>query len=649
MRWSGIAFLLTLLILPALSGKAEYTCALPAAIEAELQALPAMDDFSLDFEQRSAPRREFAAEHPDNLLVHLRVQEAWSRTPWLDKEWDRLLAGYRAMSNRTDGLLLEASLLMDVEPQRSREMLLRILDRQPDHPWAHFVMIGWARGNPSQDPKLEEQHFREFRRLCPESIDVFRYSGGLTDPGLITRAAADGQRLLFGRTDDRALGAWPAVWRLMLDADPGDPAGTQARIRAQLQAVAALDKLDSRGWYRALQSGYALLGGEEAARAVEDRILAERAASSLAFTISIRRGEKPHERLPGGSPEERRAHNREVYQNAKAEHERWPNAPQPLFRMVTAVFRQDVALDEKLRVIDGFLEMASRYPDYAPSHVPRAKLSIAGFYTEQKIRLDRVPSLVEEALRTTVESMRYWKRGDPEGQRHLRTSNQDQAQRLMLRYYEVTEQPEKRKELAAELRKELDDRPGPGASQSEVRAYNSRLWAYRKLAQELHFPAEDLPPVQATEDAARTPIEPFEAVTAAGEPVSTRHWSGKATLVHVFATWCEECREQHHDLQKLYQHLAADPIRSVLAISIDRDIEVVRAYLEKNGFTFPVIVGREYAEKIAPGEDLPQNWIVDGHGNRVTRMVNYSGEAERSNLLLVMDRLQAQTETAGMQ
>jgi thiol-disulfide isomerase/thioredoxin len=640
MRLFGSSLLVIVLCLSACSNEADYACALPPEIEAEFAALPPLGDLALGWDGRLGRRRELAARHPENLLVQLRLQETWSKTPWLSEEWDRELERYRSMSNRSYGKLLEANLLLDVEGQQSREMLQELLDQEPNNPWAHFAMIRWASLRNQHGPPLATRHIQEFRRLCPESIDVFAYTRSLADAELEKQTAEDGQRLLAGRTDDRALRTWPYVWDLMLDSDTEGTAATDEKIREQVEALAKLDMLDSRSWCSTVRGGYWRVSNSDAVQELEDRILAERPGSYTAYEIANRRWRQENGQSRVLSRDERREHTRRVYENAKSEHERWPNIRQPLRLMFSIGLRLKIPLAEKLGIIDEHLEAASRFPDM---QIPLSqdKLQVAAFYLKEKVRLDRVPRLVNDWKREMEKGLKYQEPIRTRGNWLLENQGKNSVLLVMLEYYHLTDQPAKRDAMAAEIHAELDDRPSPGADRNEVSTYNRYLAGYLALAGRLNLPVHGFSPILSVEEVKRIPIEEFETTSVTGDLVRTADWRGRVTLVNVFATWCEDCRLQHQELQALHESLARDSVRAVVAVSVDEDPEVVRNYIRKNGFTFPVVVGWEHAEKISPSVDYPQNWLVDARGQRVIRQVKYASEEERLRLALVMDQLQA--------
>jgi len=61
----------------------------------------------------------------------------------------------------------------------------------------------------------------------------------------------------------------------------------------------------------------------------------------------------------------------------------------------------------------------------------------------------------------------------------------------------------------------------------------------------------------------------------------------KFTVVDIWATWCAPCRKQHPELQRFYEKL--NPRIQILSIAVEEQPELVRLYLTRNHYTFPVI------------------------------------------------------------
>jgi peroxiredoxin len=126
-----------------------------------------------------------------------------------------------------------------------------------------------------------------------------------------------------------------------------------------------------------------------------------------------------------------------------------------------------------------------------------------------------------------------------------------------------------------------------------------------------------------------TPIEvgsaapDFEAVNlATGRTVSLqREYAGAVTLVNVWATWCEPCKEEIPALQQLYEKLGPRGFR-IAAVSIDRgDSASVTAFMQGYGVTFDVLHDPESRiQQTYQSSAVPESFLVDRQG-RIVRIV----------------------------
>jgi thiol-disulfide isomerase/thioredoxin len=85
-------------------------------------------------------------------------------------------------------------------------------------------------------------------------------------------------------------------------------------------------------------------------------------------------------------------------------------------------------------------------------------------------------------------------------------------------------------------------------------------------------------------------------LTLAGNPVSLKEFQGKCILIDFWATWCGPCRAEVPNIAENYQkyhHLGFD----VLAVSLDRDMDQLAAYVAKENPPWTVIADRHPANK----------------------------------------------------
>ncbi|GAB4389574.1 MAG: TlpA disulfide reductase family protein [Thermodesulfovibrionales bacterium] len=61
-------------------------------------------------------------------------------------------------------------------------------------------------------------------------------------------------------------------------------------------------------------------------------------------------------------------------------------------------------------------------------------------------------------------------------------------------------------------------------------------------------------------------------------------------FVNFWATWCKECREEMPSIQRLYEMKKDDPQFHLLSVLYQDDPKKARAFMEENGYTFPVLL-----------------------------------------------------------
>ena len=90
-----------------------------------------------------------------------------------------------------------------------------------------------------------------------------------------------------------------------------------------------------------------------------------------------------------------------------------------------------------------------------------------------------------------------------------------------------------------------------------------------------------------------TPAPGFELPRlAGGPPVDLAELRGRVVLVNFWATWCKPCEEEMPAMERLYRRLAPEGFE-LLAVSVDADAEPVRAFRERLGLSFPILLDPE--------------------------------------------------------
>ncbi|MGH7949952.1 MAG: TlpA family protein disulfide reductase [Candidatus Binataceae bacterium] len=101
-----------------------------------------------------------------------------------------------------------------------------------------------------------------------------------------------------------------------------------------------------------------------------------------------------------------------------------------------------------------------------------------------------------------------------------------------------------------------------------------------------------------------------------GRWVILRSLRGKVVFLNVWATWCGACRSEMPAMNRLYEHLRSNSDFEMFAISIDdQPGDRVRAFIQKGGYAFPVLLDPE--NRIATAYEvggIPHTFIVDREG-----------------------------------
>ena len=124
----------------------------------------------------------------------------------------------------------------------------------------------------------------------------------------------------------------------------------------------------------------------------------------------------------------------------------------------------------------------------------------------------------------------------------------------------------------------------------------------------------------------------IEAKGLDGREVKLPERGARATVVDFWATWCEPCREQLPELDRLAATWRGEGVQ-VYAISFDEDRAAVEEFVARAAVGFPVLWdkgGQTLAERLELTR-LPTTVLIDGGG--VVRAVHLGYERGQSSAL----------------
>ncbi len=133
------------------------------------------------------------------------------------------------------------------------------------------------------------------------------------------------------------------------------------------------------------------------------------------------------------------------------------------------------------------------------------------------------------------------------------------------------------------------------------------------------------------QDMAAGTAPPLAGITLAGEPFDLQTFPERPVLIHFWATWCRICRMEQESIDAIARDW---PVITVAMQS--GDDAAVRAFLEREGLSFPVINDPEGALAHRYGvTGVPASFIVDRANRIVFRERGYTtGAGLRARLRL---------------
>lgn len=108
-----------------------------------------------------------------------------------------------------------------------------------------------------------------------------------------------------------------------------------------------------------------------------------------------------------------------------------------------------------------------------------------------------------------------------------------------------------------------------------------------------------------------------------GKTHSLSDYKGKTIFLNFWGTWCPPCRAEMPDIQSLYETQKTEGENGVIVLGIaapnysgEKDEQGIKDFLEKNGYTYPVLMDTDAELFEAYGiYSFPTTYMIDRDGN----------------------------------
>lgn len=105
----------------------------------------------------------------------------------------------------------------------------------------------------------------------------------------------------------------------------------------------------------------------------------------------------------------------------------------------------------------------------------------------------------------------------------------------------------------------------------------------------------------------------FTAALTDGAEFTLSEQQGKVVLLNFWATWCGPCVREMPAFEKLHEEYGEDV--AILAVNCMEGEDIVKAFQEENGYTFPIACDEEGDIVMKyPSQGIPYTLVIDGEG-----------------------------------
>ncbi len=117
------------------------------------------------------------------------------------------------------------------------------------------------------------------------------------------------------------------------------------------------------------------------------------------------------------------------------------------------------------------------------------------------------------------------------------------------------------------------------------------------------------------------PVPDLGFDSLSGGPVYLTESKGSLVMLNFWASWCSPCRTEMPSMQRLWEGFADEDFL-LYAVSVGERRETVATFIEKGGYTFPVLLDQGgVGAEVFQVQGIPVTWLIGPGGFIVGRYI----------------------------
>lgn len=620
-----------------------------------------------------------AARYPDDIFIQARYVDA-VLSQHNKAEIAALIDKYQklAMSQPGNSSLqyLYARSLVDTHTLAAVATFEQAIAKFPNDPWPYLgLAIVRASGRYANELQARS-NIDNFLRLCPTSLEpeLWTLVGRLARTGEGSRNVALLRHNLEQEKDDLHLALWPNLWSLNFKTSPST---SHEQVRQAIRHdVQHLEKHDGSPQKLAIvRKGYELIGDKSEVMRV-DRELARTYPHSRE-ACEAAQAERFEGHLPpdASAPAEKRV---AFFQNlltlTDSEIVSCPSVKVWRDRLWSLSELPGSSEQELVAAGSGYIN--AYHAEGTKLYFPPLEFEVAGVYLKRKVAVTRVPELIRQGQSFYQELQVHSDRStESDGGAATDLFVQIQAATHLLQAASLSKNPEIAKAAIAELGNTTTTDASLNFELKVLRAKYAELERHKldalvlyREAQEQATPvnsgeAKDIAEAQqrlwkdlggsdatlagwnkpvnekekSTDEgwmSVAKPMQPWTLADIEGRTWTLQSLAGRVILINIWATWCVPCQQELAALQHLVGEAKKMPNVQIITFNIDEEVGVVAPFVKAKGYTFPVLLAKDYMDSVHVEPGIPRNWIVDAHGTLRAEHMGFESGSEWEQKIL---------------